>query len=35
MCDTVARLGCAQFAFSGVDGCCVPDGDTIRFFECQ
>jgi hypothetical protein len=35
MCDTVARLGCAQFEFSGTDGCCVPDGTTIRFYECQ
>jgi hypothetical protein len=34
-CDTVARLNCARFDFDGTDGCCVDDGDTIRFYECQ
>jgi hypothetical protein len=34
-CDTVARLNCAAFEFDGDDGCCVEDGTTIRFYECQ
>jgi hypothetical protein len=34
-CDTVARLNCALFDFDGTDGCCVQDGDTIRFYDCQ
>lgn len=34
-CDTVARLNCGSFDFEGSDGCCVPDGTTIRFYECQ
>ena len=34
-CDTVVRLNCAAFEFDGGDGCCVEDGMTIRFYECQ
>lgn len=34
-CDTVARLGCPSFTFGDVDGCCIVDGETIRFYECQ
>jgi hypothetical protein len=35
-CDTVARLGCPSFAFGeDVEGCCIADGTTIRFYECQ
>ena len=35
-CDTVAKLGCAEFRFSGIDGCCIPDdaANTIKFYEC-
>ena len=33
-CDTVKQLNCAKFEFSGQDGCCIQDGDTIKFFEC-
>jgi hypothetical protein len=33
-CDTVKQLNCAKFEFSGEDGCCIQDGDTIKFFEC-
>lgn len=34
MCDTTARLGCAEFTFSGEDGCCIQEGTTIKFYEC-
>jgi hypothetical protein len=34
-CDTLVRLNCAAFDFDGVDGCCVADATTIRFYECQ
>jgi hypothetical protein len=34
-CDTTAGLNCAAFTFSNVDGCCIPDGTTIRFYECE
>jgi hypothetical protein len=33
-CDTVKQLNCAKFEFSGQDGCCLADGDTIKFYEC-
>ncbi|NVB84601.1 MAG: hypothetical protein HOV81_39870 [Kofleriaceae bacterium] len=34
-CDTPAKLGCAAFEASGVDGCCVPEaGGPIKFVEC-
>lgn len=33
-CDTTARLGCAVFEFSGQDGCCIPEGGVIKFYEC-
>lgn len=34
-CDTVAGLNCAAFDFDGIDGCCIVQGDTIRFVECS
>jgi hypothetical protein len=34
-CDTVAKLGCAAFTFSGTDGCCIEENATIKFYECQ
>jgi hypothetical protein len=34
-CDTTARLGCPSFEFDGTDGCCIQDGTTIHFYECQ
>jgi len=35
MCDTVVRLNCVAVEFSSSTGCCVEDGATIRFHECQ
>jgi len=35
LCDTTAKLNCAQFTFSGTDGCCVEENGTIKFYECQ
>jgi hypothetical protein len=34
-CDTVKKLGCAAFTFSGNDGCCLEEDTVIRFYECQ
>jgi hypothetical protein len=34
-CDTVVKLACVSFEFGDADGCCVADGSTIRFYECQ
>jgi hypothetical protein len=37
-CDTTKQLNCMKFSFSGVQGCCIEDGQgtgtTIRFYEC-
>lgn len=33
-CDTMKQLNCAKFDFGGERGCCIPDGDVIKFFEC-
>lgn len=33
-CDTVVQLNCAAFTFEGIDGCCITEGTTIRFYEC-
>lgn len=33
-CDTTARLGCAEFVFSGENGCCIPENGIIKFYEC-
>lgn len=35
MCDTVVRLGCPSFEADATEGCCIQDGTTIRFVECQ
>ena len=35
LCDTVKKLQCAAFSFDGIDGCCIEEMDTIRFYECQ
>lgn len=34
-CDTVEQLNCPSFEFDGTAGCCISDGTTIRFYECQ
>jgi len=34
-CDTVVKLGCAAFEFSGTKGCCVQQSGAIKFCECQ
>ena len=35
-CDTTAQLGCREFEFGSLRGCCVPDtaSSVIRFHEC-
>jgi len=33
-CDTTQQLNCAEFDYEGIDGCCIQDGTTIKFFEC-
>ena len=35
LCDTVVKLGCAAFSFSDIEGCCIEENDTIKFYECQ
>ena len=34
-CDTVKELGCNAIDFEGTRGCCLQDGETIKFYECQ
>jgi hypothetical protein len=33
-CDTIEQLGCGEFTFSGINGCCIEKEGTIKFFEC-
>jgi len=34
-CDTVVQLACVAFNFDSSEGCCIADGTTIRFYDCQ
>lgn len=34
VCDTVVKLNCVAFEFGNSTGCCIQDGETIRFYEC-